>query len=241
MSNLIDIHCHILPSVDDGPDSSETAATLVQELYNLGFREFFPTPHQKSESWAPTEEEREHASQSLKEKLEELNLPVVIHPSAGENMWDDLFFQRQNGGYPTYPGGASFLVEFNLETPPPQVLEHLFQFRISGKLPVIAHVERYPYLLRNETLLEKLGQTAALLINLSSLGGMGGWMNRRMVRKLVEKRLIHAAATDSHNSVDVTFAKKGLNWLQKVLGENVVDILLHQNPKRIVSGELPEW
>lgn len=238
---LIDLHCHVLPGVDDGPADLAAAVALAQQLEALGLAELYPTPHQRAGRWAPLPAETEAAAAALRHGLVAAGSGVRIHPPAAENYWDELLLQRIAGGYPTYPGGKAFLLELPTEGTPPGVHERLFQLRVGGLLPVVAHVERYADLARKVERLEALGRTAALLVNLSTLGGMGGWGPRRLARRLVRQRLVHAVATDAHGPDDVELAEAGLRWIRDDLGEEVLSRLLREHPRRILSGELPEW
>ena len=144
------------------------------------------------------------------------------------------------GGFPTYPGSSAFLVEFPPDSLPPMLEERLFQLRVStGLLPVVAHVERYQAIASHERM-ESLGRSAALLVNLSTLGGMSGWGARRAARKLVKRGLVHAAATDAHGGEDVRYSKAGIAWLRSALGEEATSALLLDNPRSILAGNLPD-
>jgi protein-tyrosine phosphatase len=157
-------------------------------------------------------------------------------------MWDALFLGRMEGGdYPAYPGDRAFLVELQPQAIPPRLQEHLFRLRLGGQLPVVAHVERYEALWRDSDKIRAIGRSAALLVNLPALGGAGGWLARRRVRKLVRAGLVHAAATDSHRVTDVPFIVSGISWIRSALGDEMLRILLEENPRRILAGELPEW
>lgn len=239
MNGLVDLHCHILPQVDDGPSDLDTAVALVQGLESIGFTQFYPTPHQKLGSWTPGSQATEEAAEDLRRQLRAKGSTAVIHPPGAENMWDSLFTGRQEEDtFPMYPGGQAFLVEFDPhQGVPTQIMERLFKFRLAGLLPVVAHVERYPIFARNPERMAELGRGAALLVNLSALDH---WWWGRLARKLVRSRLVHAASTDGHNSIDTEACRKGINWLRKSMGDDAVELLLDENPRRIVAGELPD-
>jgi protein-tyrosine phosphatase len=239
MTGLVDLHCHVLAGVDDGPQDLEAAVALVQGLEQLGFSELYPTPHQMQSAWTPTPEQTDQAADELRQELSRRGCRAVVHPPAGENMWDSLFQQRREEGnaFPTYPGGKAFLLEFDIQQgPPSQLKEQFFELRLQGLLPVVAHVERYPTLTSRPELMEELGTGAALLLNLSSLASR--WWGRT-ARRLVKLGLVHAVASDGHNSVDIEGCRKGINWLRSRLGQEALDRLLVDNPIRIVAGELP--
>jgi protein-tyrosine phosphatase len=238
-TDVLDLHCHLLPGLDDGPPDLDASLALALGLERLGFTEIIPTPHQKAGAWAPSPEAAETARAELVAALAGEGSLLQVHPAAGENMWDELFLERQAGlSFPCYPSGRAFLLEF-LDLIPPSLHERLFELRVAGRLPVIAHVERYPDLL-DRSRLERLGQTAALLVNLSSLGSGAGFFARRRARGLVEAGLIHAVASDAHRVDDLPAAGAGLRWLRDRLGEDAALRLLTSHPRRIIAGDLPE-
>ena len=240
-AQYIDIHCHVLPAVDDGPEDTETAVELVESLFQLGFAELHPTPHQRVGRWAPTAESCRDAAAALRRALHARDCTVQVHPPAAENMWDDLFWSRQETqDYPTYPGGKAFLLELNPDSPPPELAQRLFEFRLRGKLPVLAHVERYPGVSDNDEQLSTLGGQAALLINLSTVGGYGGFALRRRARRLLRRGLVHAATTDAHRADDTAYCAAGIKWIRNKLGEQALQQLLVDGPRSITQGELPE-
>jgi len=237
-SALLDIHCHLLPELDDGPPDLESALSLAQGLESLGFAEVVPTPHQKAGAFAPSPEEADRARARLVAGLEGVGSQLRVHPAAGENMWDELFLERFAGiGFPCYPSGKAFLLELP-SVVPPALRERPFDLRAGAMLPVIAHVERYDL---DHRRLEELGRTAALLVNLSSLGSGAGFFARRRARGLVEAGLIHAVATDAHRESDLKEAELGVRWLRDKQGEDAALRLLSSHPRRIIAGELPEW
>ncbi|MFH1131566.1 MAG: CpsB/CapC family capsule biosynthesis tyrosine phosphatase [Pseudomonadota bacterium] len=243
MAKWVDLHCHVLPGVDDGPADIPTAVTLVQGLQNLGFTEIHPTPHQREHFWIPTPEDVDAAVKSLRKSLEEVHSEVTICTPAAENMWDVLFLERFEKGLCTpYEGGKALLIELPPTTDlPPQFSERVFAFRMKGQLPVLAHVEFYKELMGDPIQAEKLASQAALLVNLSSIGGIRGRQARQMSRNLVRHGLVHGAATDVHNQNDVSFCQMGIEWIQSNMGDDVVQFLLCDGPKSILVGEIPEW
>ena len=239
MPGFVDLHCHVLPGLDDGPPQLPDAVKLVQTLVDLGFEEFHPTPHQTAHAWAPEQRQRLAAAAALRGALKRTGCSAYIAPPAGENMWDELFLRRTDDlTFPTYDGGKAFLLEFAPPLTPPQLPERLFEFRVKGLLPVIAHIERYPDILHNA---EKLAGKAALLVNLGTLGGgFGAWGARARARKLVAEGVVHAVATDAHGVDDARDATAGLKWLRRHVGDDAMQQLLVHGPRQILGGEAPD-
>jgi protein-tyrosine phosphatase len=241
-STFVDLHCHVLPGVDDGPAELPAAVELVRSLATLGFEELHPTPHQRLGLFVPERELVLSAAASLRSGLAEAGCGSTIREPAAENMWDDLFLSRLTmggEGLSTYAGGRAYLLELPVEATPPGLGRVLFESRMAGRLPVLAHVERYPDLCGKLARLEEVSRTAAILFNLSSLAGRGSFFRRRLLRRLIEAGLVHAAASDAHGPDDVVYCEAGVEWLRSKLGEGTVHRLLVENPRIILAGELP--
>ena len=237
MNGFVDLHCHILPGVDDGPGTVEDAVALVLGLEDLGFSDLYPTPHQKPGSWMPTSEETMAAAEQLRDALKKTSSGVTVHDPAGENMWSDRLLASAQGGFPCYPGGEAFLLEFTPFAVPNHLRDHFYEFNRQGQLPVVAHVERYEHITADMERLDAIGANAALLVNLASLVG---WWNSRDARKLVSQGWVHAAASDAHSSADLDLCRRGIEWLGARLGQPTLERLLRDNPRQIIEGQLPE-
>jgi protein-tyrosine phosphatase len=122
---------------------------------------------------------------------------------------------------------------------PPRFVESLFELRIKGRLPVMAHPERYLAIQHDPARAEALGRSAALVVDLAALDGAHGRPEMKTARRLVEEGLAHAAATDIHTPDDQRAIAAGMSWIRKRLGPEGLRRLLDHNPRRILAGELP--
>ncbi|MBK8480201.1 MAG: hypothetical protein IPL40_03330 [Proteobacteria bacterium] len=238
----IDLHCHILPGLDDGPTALDQAVALVQALERLGFTTLHPTPHQYAGRWTPDRAQCGAAAEALRAALTEAGSRTVIADPAAENMWDELLAARHpDRAQPHYTGARAFLVEFPRDALPPQLADRLFELRLRGSLPIIAHVERWPELADDRGRLAELAGKAALLVNLGSLGGIGGWGARARARRLVLEGRVHALTSDTHGLADLRYCEAGLTWLQRRLGTAGARQFLIDGPQALLAGEIPEW
>jgi len=165
---------------------------------------------------------------------------VPMHLAA-ENMWDDVFFERsQKNSIPSYDGGDAFLFELRPAELPLGLTEHLFRLRMAGKLPVLAHPERYHALWDDGALVDKLRAEVAFVVDLGALAGYHGRKEGKVARRFVEEGIAHAAASDAHTREDVARAAEGIAWIKKRCGADAVTRLLDDGPRSILAAELPE-
>ena len=234
---FVDLHSHVLAALDDGAPAPTVSAALVQGLVDIGFTEVCATPHQKAGQFMPSRDAIDAAYRAL------TSATAAGAPTfhlAAENMWDDVFFERlQRQEIPSYNGGPAFLFELRPTSMPPGLADHLFKLRLAGRLPVMAHPERYTALWDDEALLHQLHNHSAFLIDLGAIAGAHGRRECKAARRMVEDGLAHAVASDTHNLDDVRLAAEGIAWIRKRCGDRVVTRLLDEHPRATLAGELP--
>jgi protein-tyrosine phosphatase len=241
MPHYVDLHSHFLPALDDGATEPAMSLAMVQAVAALGFTQLFATPHQRAGMFMPAREAIDSAFQMVvSQTLAAVGTGLRLGLGA-ENFWDDVFHGRaRQGTIPGYDGGPAFLFEINPQMMPIGMENLLFDFQTAGRLPVMAHPERYVAIQRDPAVAEKLGRSSALLIDLGALDGAHGKVEMKTARRLVLDGLIHAAASDVHRPEDAESVAAGMAWIRKQRGQPVLDRLLDENPRRMLSGELPE-
>ena len=239
MAHYVDLHSHLLPGLDDGAGSLATCLSMVRALAEMGFSDLCATPHQFAGRFQPSlDEVRVTFDQVCRESA--TVLPEVRLILGAENYWDDVLASRlRRREPPYYDGGKAFLFEIGPAVMPPRLEASLFDIRVTGRLPVLAHPERYLAVQRDPAVAETLGRQAALLVDLAALSGTGDRAEGKTARRLVEEGLAHAAASDMHDPADGPAIASGLAWIAKRLGADGVKQLLSDNPRRILVGQLP--
>jgi protein-tyrosine phosphatase len=205
-----------------------------------GFGQVFATPHQKAGQFLPTLDAIGHTYADLRRAAGDAT-PALRLGLAAENMWDDVFFGRvQSGDIPAYDGGPAFLMELRPSEMPAGILGHVFRLRAAGRVPVLAHPERYHALWDSDDLTRQLRQQCAFLVDLPALAGYHGRREAKAARRLVEDGLATAAATDCHTPEDVRRAAEGIAWIEKKMGSATVERLLADAPRALLAGDLPD-
>jgi len=240
MGHYVDLHSHYLPALDDGATDLEMSLEMIKAVAALGFTELFATPHQRAGMFMPAHAAIDSAFRAVSAHSASA-APGARLGLGAENFWDDVFHQRaQQRTVPSYNAGPAFLFEVSTQFMPPGIENQLFEFRTSGLLPVMAHPERYVAIQREIDLAEKLGRSAALLVDLGALDGAHGKQEMKTARRLVLEGLAHAAASDVHRPDDEPSVAAGMAWIVKHRGQAVLDQMLDENPRRILDGDLPE-
>lgn len=235
---FVDLHSHVLFGLDDGAPDEKSAIALLDGLATLGVSEQCVTPHQKASQYLPSWELVERTLATLQ------TLRKPHHPTlrlGAENMWDDVFYKRANDGtIPHYQGTSAFLVEIPPPMMPPGMIDQLFKWRMAGKVPVLAHPERYHPLWDDDDLAQRLRVHCAFQIDLGAIGGFHGKREMKAARHLLESGLAACVATDGHQVGDLQQAAAGMQWIEKKLGHAALVRLFDHAPRAILAGELPD-
>ena len=237
---FVDLHSHVLPGLDDGAPDAETSLTMLRGLASLGCDTVCATPHQKAGQFMPSSGQiaAAHAETCAALTAAAVTLRLAL---AAENMWDDVFHGRLEADQiPSYDGGPAFLFELPLSGLPLDLLDTLFRLRVSGKLPVLAHPERYPSLWNDNALVAKLANQCALVVDLGAVAGYHGLPQGKAARQMVERGIAHAVTSDAHSPNDIRVAAEGIAWIAKKVGATAVDRLLDHHPRAILDGQHPE-
>jgi len=123
---------------------------------------------------------------------------------------------------------------------PPGMVEQMFRWRMAGKVPVLAHPERYHALWDNDDLARQLRNSCAFAVDLGAVGGFHGKREMKAARHLLEEGLATCVATASHHLADAQQSAQGLAWFEKKLGHATVVRLFDHAPRAILRGELPD-
>lgn len=239
--DLIDLHLHYLPDVDDGVRSLEEGVALCQGLFELGYRQLVTTPHIRSGLFNNRPAGLEVAYQRFVTHVRGLtSMPTL--GLAAEHFFDDIFWNllKSNEIIP-YPGGHALLLEFPDGEFPLGVEQRFFEMRVKGLQPVLAHPERYSPLFRSSRPLGHL-QEAGLLaqLDLMALVGRYGRRPQKAAERMLKEGMYFIACTDAHRASDVPQVADALVRLRKLVGDAQAQRLVSTHPMGILTGAFPE-
>jgi protein-tyrosine phosphatase len=237
MAELVDLHCHWIPGVDDGVQTLQDAVALLRALARLGFARVVATPHMRPGMFENTAADLRGAFGRAQAELE--NVPgLPMRELSSEHFFDDVVFQRLVAGQGLpYPGGAAVLLEFYDSNFPPRVDQLLSQLRRQGLTPVIAHPERYRVIWDRPSVLDRLLDAGAVaLLDVAALVGKYGRQPQRCAERLLESESYHAACSDAHRERDVGDVARGIEVIRRRYGDAEVDVLFRIGPLEILAG-----
>jgi len=233
---FIDLHCHLLHAIDDGPRDAPGALATAKLLVTLGFDTVVATPHALPQF--PKEDVAAQRLADLTSLLERERVPLKLVLGA-ENRLDEAFIEAEVAGRGRHLGAtACTLVEAPYESVVPALPELLFRLRRKAVLPLLAHPERcaeFQELARAE---EAVRLGAVLQLDVGSLVGAYGRQARKTALKLLEANLYAVAATDTHDAEEsAKWLPSALDELERRAGKPGRDRLLADNPARLLKGE----
>lgn len=228
-----DIHCHIVPGIDDGSPSLERSIELVRRMRGWGLTHIIATPHVTEDTFENTAETITPPFNTLRNALVEQSIDCTLEHSA-EYRIDDFFIRQVNGqSLMPYPDNY-LLVENSFVQEPWNLDQTLFDLKMKGWHPVLAHPERYHYYFEKKERYARIHQSGTLFqINLLSLAGYYGKEEKKTAEWLIENRFVDLIGTDLHRSahadcIDKYLASKDYARHRKQL-EGMVknDLLFH--------------
>lgn len=242
---MIDLHAHILPGIDDGPQSLEDSLEMARLAVADGITTMVATPHLFSrKSVNPKDlnrpEDIHRAVASFSQRLLEEGIELTILPGCEIPLFPEIVQFVDEGRIVTLNEGRRYIC---LEMPdtviPPATEDIIFQLSSRGLTPIITHPERNPIFYEMPEKLSRLISLGCLAqITARSLTRGFGWGVSRFTRRLVRQGLVQVMATDAHSVAHrPPVMGKALKKLIKLVGESRAWDMVSTVPERIIRGE----
>jgi protein-tyrosine phosphatase len=233
---VIDLHTHILPGIDDGVASIEDACELARRSVLDGVTAIAATPHVRDD-YPTTAAQMETAVSALRDELRAAGIAVEILPGA-EIALDrlDALDQDELLRFSLAQSRRYLLIEFPYVGWPLALETSLWKVRAAGLVPMIAHPERNREVQERPDRLAPIVAAGALVqITAASLDGRLGTSSRRAARALLAKGIAHVLASDAHGT-DVREA--GLADAVAAVGDAALARYLTEDvPAAVVAGD----
>lgn len=194
-----DIHCHILPGIDDGAPDADYGAELVMRMSAWGLSGIIATPHVVGEVYENTPESISAALTRLQESMHAKGIPTTVQ-SAAEHRLDDLFSRNIIADTLISHPGKHVLIENSFMQEARDIDSIVIRLTNRGYIPIMAHPERFVYYhsanLKRYFELHRLG--VRFQVNLLSIAGRYGSEPRHVAERLIEAGIVDFFGTDVH-------------------------------------------
>lgn len=237
---MIDLHCHIIPWIDDGADNAAVACEMAVHALNSDVKTIVATPHCNLMGARPNFRGRTYNEciSIFRALLRQHNIPIEILPGA------ELFAHPSNlrrilgeRRVMTLNNSRYLLVEFNFTAPGEEITDALELISRRSLVPVVAHPERYAAVQHDPSLVARWFRRGYIIqVNKGSILGRLGEGARAAGIHLLRSGLIHVIASDAHDAYyRPTGFQSLLPVLRRLCPQEYIDLLLLENPKHIIE------
>lgn len=193
-----DIHCHVVPGIDDGSPDASTSADLIERMQGLGIERIIASPHVTQNTFENNRSTIDPAMAELRNELARRGNGIDISHSA-EYRIDELFMKRLESNDLMLLPNNYILIENSFLQEPWNIDQLVFDLQVRGLQPILAHPERYAYYYGKRQRYDELHRAGLLFqINLLSLAGAYGKPEQQIARYLMEKDMVDFVGTDIH-------------------------------------------
>lgn len=240
MKGYCDIHCHLLPGIDDGAKSTGEMMQMVKIAYKEGIRRIIATPH-----YHPRRGEADAAM--VREALDKARVLVgEKFPDMELYGGNEVFFRQdaknmlKSGELLTLAGSDYVLVEFASLVDKIQFKSAINMLQMAGYMPVIAHVERYERLQGEYSFIREMAEGGVYFqVNASSVVGESGGAAKRFIKKLMKQELIHFIGTDAHSPHRrAPLMEKCASYITRKFDKDMTDMLLCYHPSMVIKNKV---
>ncbi|HUK56995.1 MAG TPA: CpsB/CapC family capsule biosynthesis tyrosine phosphatase [Nitrospiria bacterium] len=234
---MIDIHCHILPGLDDGARTMEEALAMARIAAADGIDTLVASSHITPGVYDNPPERIAAAAEAFGERLVEEGIPIRIIPGADVRMTPELL-DGDGRCLCINRDTPYFLFEFPHDLVPPGSERLVEALRGRGRVPVITHPERNTELQRRPEKLEPFVRMGCLvqITAMSLTGGFGSRAQAAAERFLKEGRA-HLIATDAHNTITrPPILSRAVRRAEALVGAAAARAMVFETPEKMVRG-----
>lgn len=198
---MIDIHSHILPGIDDGSKSIEMTLDMIKRAEREGLKNIVATPHFRRGCFEITYNEVKDLVLKINKLLESEGIDIKVH--AGQEVYfsEKIIDDFEEGIIGTINDGKYMLIEFPMRKIPKEAADYMYELKLRGVTPIIAHPERYSEVISNvEVLNQFIDEGCLFQLNAGSVRGDFGKDVKKTAEKLIKYGVYSFIGSDAHNN-----------------------------------------
>lgn len=233
-----DMHCHILPGIDDGSKNRRETEKMLKISFSEGIDTIVTTPHFFCGMGREILEKRDEVFEETKQLAARMKPDAVLYPG------NEVFYSMgvpealSRGDAKTINGTRYVLVEFE-ECADFGTIERACQnLFYAGYWPILAHIDRFAGTRDEDHVRELVRQRVVMQVNTDAVMGADGWRTRHYILKLMKHGLIHILGTDAHGCEHRRPQMADcLQEVEKRFGADYRYAVSEKNPQMIIKGE----
>jgi protein-tyrosine phosphatase len=238
---LIDLHCHILPAIDDGAESLDISLQMARMACADGITVTACTPHILPSVYDNTGPAIKTAVAELQGALDQAGIPLRLVTGADVHVAPDLAAGLRDGRVPTLNGSRYLLLEPPHHVLPPNLDDHIFRLHMAGYIAIVTHPERMSWIEASYPLMQRLVHNGVWMqLTAGSLMGRFGRRPRYWAERMLDEGLCHLLATDAHNTTSrPPYLAEAREAAAKRLGEPEATHLVMTRPQGVLNNVSP--
>lgn len=240
-AQMIDLHCHILPGIDDGAADLSEALAMARALAADGVTAVACTPHILPGLYHNEGPQIRQAIAALQRAVDTASIPLQLLEGADVHMAPNLVAGLRSGRVLSLAGSRYVLIEPPHHVPPVRLEEVFFGLLAAGFVPILTHPERLSWIQTHYGVIRRLAANGVWLqLTAGSLIGDFGRHAIYWGERMLDERIVHILATDSHNTVRrPPVLGRGREAAGKIVGESEAWHLVVTRPSGVVGNLLP--
>lgn len=239
---MIDLHCHMLPGIDDGAKDLETSLAMARMAVADGITITACTPHITPGIYDNTGPGIRRAVQALREVFERESIPLKLAPGADVHLAPNLSEGLKSGMLQSLNGSRYFLFEPPHHVAPPRLEDAVFDVMAGGWQPIFTHPERLTWIENHYQTIVNIAEAGAWMqITAGSLTGTFGKRARYWGERMIDEGLVHILATDAHNlKARSPVLSAGVQAVEAKLGAEAARDMVVTRPLAVLRNNPPE-
>ncbi len=227
----VDMHCHILPGIDDGSQSMESTLKMIKIAADEGITHMIATPHYKNDRHSASPGTILKLVSEVQNLADENKLGLTILPGNEIMFFSDMEEAYDAGKLTTMNQSEYLMIEFYPDDEYSRIKRGVEMTQSLGLHPVLAHVERFAELRKDIGRIAELKNRGAFIqVNASSMVGEQGFGTKQFVKKLLKDELIDFVGTDAHHyEKRAPHMEKCINYLERKVSEEYAKAILYKN------------
>jgi protein-tyrosine phosphatase len=238
---MIDLHCHILPGLDDGASTLAASLQMASALVEDGVKVVACTPHILPGLYKNSGPHIRQAVADLQQRINEKGIPLRLVTGADNHVTPDFVEQLKRGELLSLADSRYVLVEPPHHVAPPRLRELFFELVVAGYVPVLTHPERLTWINSHYESIRQLVQAGVWLqLTAGSLAGAFGKNARYWSERMLEDGVVHILATDAHDiSRRPPNLSEGRDLAARRIGDREAVHLVVTRPEGVLRNAVP--